>query len=121
MGYFLDWNRWLPIMKNYEAKKGSYFATPAVTLIKALNVRHVPPLLMYIIHTGITLISPCTSLKEMLAEGMEKRFQAHVEAAQKVRKVLASFGLGFIPIREELGAHTLSVVRLPSVCAPLLL
>jgi len=42
-GYFLDWNRWLPIMKNYEAKKGSYFATPSVNLIKALNVGYARP------------------------------------------------------------------------------
>jgi len=91
-GYFLDWNRWLPIMKNYEAKKGSYFATPSVNLIKALNV----------------------GLKEILSDGMEKRFQRHVEAALGVRKAISAFGLNFIPVREELFAHTLTVIRLPS-------
>jgi len=92
-GYFIDWNRWLPIMQNYEAKKGSYFATPAVNLVKALNV----------------------SLKEILADGgMEKRFQAHVDASRKVREAIRAFGLEFIPVREELFAHTLTVVRLPA-------
>jgi len=46
---------------------------------------------------------------------MEKRFQRHVEAALGVRKAISAFGLNFIPVREELFAHTLTVIRLPSV------
>ena len=26
-GYYIDWNRWLPIMKAYEEGRGAYFAT----------------------------------------------------------------------------------------------
>lgn len=30
LNYYGDWKNWLPIMENYEARKPSYFATPAV-------------------------------------------------------------------------------------------
>ena len=36
--YYADWTNWLPIMEAYEARKPSYFGTPAVNLIFALNV-----------------------------------------------------------------------------------
>ena len=35
--YFASWKNWLPIMRAYEARKPSYFATPAVSLIISLN------------------------------------------------------------------------------------
>jgi alanine-glyoxylate transaminase/serine-glyoxylate transaminase/serine-pyruvate transaminase len=38
MNYYADWTNWLPIMQAYEARKPSYFATPAVNLIFALNI-----------------------------------------------------------------------------------
>ncbi len=62
-GYFVDWNRWLPIMKNYEARKPSYFATPAVNLVRGLHV----------------------GLKELLANGMEQRFAVHRQSAANFR------------------------------------
>ncbi|KAJ2629098.1 hypothetical protein H4R22_003519, partial [Coemansia sp. RSA 1290] len=45
--YYVNWNRWLPIMKSYEDRAVKYFATPCVQAIFALN----------------------TSLKEMLGDG----------------------------------------------------
>ncbi len=50
-------------MKNYEARKPSYFATPAVTLIRGLHV----------------------SLKEILVNGMEQRFAVHRQSAERFR------------------------------------
>jgi len=36
--YYADWNEWLPIMEAYEARRPSYFGTPPVNLVWALNV-----------------------------------------------------------------------------------
>ncbi len=35
--YYGDWANWLPIMKAYENKQASYFGTPPVNLIMALE------------------------------------------------------------------------------------
>ncbi|RHZ17384.1 hypothetical protein DYB37_004885 [Aphanomyces astaci] len=35
--YYCDWTNWLAIMKNYEARRPSYFATPAVNHVLALH------------------------------------------------------------------------------------
>lgn len=32
--YYASWRKWLPVMKGYEARAPSYFATPAVQLIQ---------------------------------------------------------------------------------------
>lgn len=36
--YYADWSNWLPIMEAYETRRPSYFGTPPVNLICALNV-----------------------------------------------------------------------------------
>ena len=36
--YYASLDKWIPIMNNYEMKKGSYFATPPVGLVIALDV-----------------------------------------------------------------------------------
>ncbi len=53
--FYADWANWLPVMQAYESRKASYFATPAVNSVWALNV----------------------SLGQLLAEGMEARFRRH--------------------------------------------
>ena len=60
--YYADWTNWLPIMEAYEARKPSYFGTPAVNLVWALNV----------------------SLGQILAEGMDARIARHVKLGQRL-------------------------------------
>ena len=48
--YYADWGNWLPIMTAYEERRPSYFGTPAVNLVWALDV----------------------SLGQILAEGLER-------------------------------------------------
>lgn len=84
--YYADWNNWLPIMQAYEARKPSYFATPAVNLIQALE----------------------RSLELILEEGMDKRFARHKQLAQKFRDEMSGLGLSFIPVSEEVQANTLT-------------
>ena len=70
--YYADWANWLPIMEAYEARKPSYFGTPAVNLIWALNI----------------------SLGQILAEGMEGRFERHRTLGRACKAAISALGLG---------------------------
>jgi alanine-glyoxylate transaminase/serine-glyoxylate transaminase/serine-pyruvate transaminase len=87
---FLDWNSWLPIHRAYEERKPSYFATPATTLVLALE----------------------TGLGEILAEGVEARFAAHARAAAALRAAWDVLGLRSVP-RLDVAGNTLSVLLFP--------
>ena len=89
--YYADWSNWLPIMQAYENRKPSYFATPAVNLVHALN----------------------TSLTQIIAEGMDERFKRHAQIGRASRAAMAALGLGQVPVKEELAANTLSAPRYP--------
>eukprot|EP01116_Phalansterium_solitarium_P017844 TRINITY_DN4512_c0_g1_i1.p1 TRINITY_DN4512_c0_g1~~TRINITY_DN4512_c0_g1_i1.p1 ORF type:complete len:442 (-),score=132.85 TRINITY_DN4512_c0_g1_i1:151-1476(-) len=92
MNYYGDLTRWLPIMRAYEARSPSYFATPAVNHIRALNV----------------------SLKEVLRDGMDARFKAHRDAAAAVRRSLRAMGLSLIAVRDDVAANALSAIKYPA-------
>ncbi|HEX6852462.1 MAG TPA: aminotransferase class V-fold PLP-dependent enzyme [Candidatus Polarisedimenticolaceae bacterium] len=87
----LDWLQWRPIMQAYEARRPSYFATPATNLVMALD----------------------TGLGEMLAGGIEERFAAHERAAERMRRAWDDLGLRPVPVRRELLAWTLSALWFP--------
>ncbi|MFT3842166.1 MAG: alanine--glyoxylate aminotransferase family protein [Myxococcaceae bacterium] len=88
---YLDWSEWLPIHEAYEAGKPSYFATPAVNLISALDV----------------------SLGQLVSEGMPARVARHARIAKAARAAWKAMGLSLLPVREELAAHTLSALYYP--------
>jgi alanine-glyoxylate transaminase/serine-glyoxylate transaminase/serine-pyruvate transaminase len=88
---YADWTEWLPIMQAYEARKPSYFATPAVNLIWALNV----------------------SLKEILAEGMDLRFARHGALSAAFKAGIHALGLRQLPVRPDVQATTLSAIYYP--------
>ncbi|KAG0006020.1 hypothetical protein BGZ80_005356 [Entomortierella chlamydospora] len=89
--YYANWNRWLPIMNSYEARKPSYFATPAVQSVFALHV----------------------SLKQIVAQGVEKRFALHKEASTKVKKFIHDLGLTLVPTGLDHAANGMSAVYYP--------
>jgi alanine-glyoxylate transaminase/serine-glyoxylate transaminase/serine-pyruvate transaminase len=89
--YYADWTNWLPIMRAYENRKPSYFGTPAVNLIEALEV----------------------SLKQILQEGLEQRFARHQKIAQALRSAFVSMGLRQIPLNDDIAANTLSAPYYP--------
>ncbi|KAJ1760769.1 hypothetical protein LPJ77_003702 [Coemansia sp. RSA 2523] len=89
--YYVNWKRWLPIMKSYEARAVKYFATPCVQAIFALN----------------------TSLKEMLPAGMEPVFAAHERTAAQVRAAVAAWGLETVAAEPELCSNAMTAVWLP--------
>jgi alanine-glyoxylate transaminase/serine-glyoxylate transaminase/serine-pyruvate transaminase len=90
--YYCDWGNWLPVMEAYEARKPAYFGTPAVNLVRALNV----------------------SLGQILEEGMDARFRRHELGARAFRAGLKAMGMNFVPVREELCASTLSAPWYPA-------
>jgi alanine-glyoxylate transaminase/serine-glyoxylate transaminase/serine-pyruvate transaminase len=91
LNYYADWTNWLPIMQAYEARKTSYFGTPPVNLIFALNV----------------------SLGQILAEGMPVRYARHINISQACKAGVQALGLSQVPLRPEYAAHTLTAPRYP--------
>ncbi len=91
LNYYADWGNWLPIMEAYEARRPSYFGTPPVNLIRALNV----------------------SLGQILAEGMGARFARHEQVGRAFQAALAALGLGQVPTDPTIAAHTLTAPTYP--------
>ncbi len=89
---YLDFAEWLPIHEAYEAEKPSYFATPPVNLIMALDV----------------------SLGQLLDEGMTARVERHVKTAAQMAAAWKRLGLEHLPKSEALRAHTLSALYYPA-------
>lgn len=90
--YYVDWRNWLPIMKNYEARRPSYFATPAVNHLFALNEA-----LSILLENG----------------GMEQRFKEHQLIGDAVKDAMKTLGCGFVTA-PDCGANTLTCVRYPA-------
>ncbi len=89
--YYCDLANWLPIMKAYENRTPSYFGTPAVNLILALEC----------------------SLKIILKEGMENRFKRHQQIAKAFRSAIQALGLKIIPVNEAVSANTMTAPYFP--------
>jgi alanine-glyoxylate transaminase/serine-glyoxylate transaminase/serine-pyruvate transaminase len=89
--YYADWAKWLPIMQAYESRKPSYFGTPAVNLVAALDV----------------------SLRKILAEGMAVRFVRHELLAGAFRAGVTALGMDFVASEPEHRANTLTACRYP--------
>jgi len=110
--YFASFKNWLPsklmyitvlrlywlslVMKNYEAKKPSYFATPSPQLIHALH----------------------TSLSQILSKPLAERFEAHRAASQKVKKAVADLGLKQLASDPADQANGMTAIYLPENITP---
>ncbi len=89
--YYADWTEWLPIMEAYEARRPSYFGTPPVNLIWALNV----------------------SLGQILEEGLEARFARHRKLSNAFKAAITALGMQQVPLRAEVTATTLTAPYYP--------
>jgi alanine-glyoxylate transaminase/serine-glyoxylate transaminase/serine-pyruvate transaminase len=78
-------------MQAYEARKPSYFGTPAVNLVWALNV----------------------SLGQILNEGLDARFKRHQALGRACRAGITALGLDQVPLQPEFAANTLTAPRFP--------
>jgi len=90
--YYADWTQWLPVMEAYEARKPSYYGTPAVNLLWALNV----------------------SLGQILDEGMEARFARHRRLSDAFKAAVAALGMGQVPVSADKTATTLTAPYFPA-------
>jgi alanine-glyoxylate transaminase/serine-glyoxylate transaminase/serine-pyruvate transaminase len=89
--YYADWNEWLPIMEAYAARRPSYFGTPAVNLVWALNV----------------------SLGQILDEGMDARFARHRRLSEAFKAAITALGMKQVPVSPEVSATTLTAPYYP--------
>ena len=94
--YFGSFGKWLKIMRKYEAREPSYFATPPVQLIMALNA----------------------SLKQLVQQGMMERFAKHAQVSNMVKDKLELWGLNLVPQTRNIAANTLSAVYYPEGIVP---
>lgn len=89
--YYASFKKWTPIMQAYESRKPMYFATPPTNLIYALH----------------------TSLKQILSQTMEKRFEEHRKASNKVKSAIKELGLKQLAEKEEDQANAMTAAYLP--------
>lgn len=89
--YYLSWKRWIPIMQSYEARKPSYFATPAVQLVNALYI----------------------SLKQILEKGMDAVFEAHITTSNKFKAEIKAMGFSLVTLNDKAAANTMTTIYYP--------
>lgn len=88
--FYADFGNWLPIMEAYEARRPSYFGTPAVNLVAALSV----------------------SLGEILAEGMDARFARHRTLSAACKAAVEALGMSQLPAAGK-AANTMTTPMYP--------
>ena len=91
LNYYSDWGNWLPIMKAYEERRPSYFGTPPVNLIAALE----------------------TSLIIITNEGIQKRVNRHKKLAAAFQLAITSLRLSLVPVNAAIAANTLTAIYYP--------
>jgi alanine-glyoxylate transaminase/serine-glyoxylate transaminase/serine-pyruvate transaminase len=89
--YYADWTLWLPIMQAYQARKPAYFATPATSLVTAMN----------------------ESVKQINAEGMEARWARHTRLSAAFKAGVDALGIRQVPVNESVRAVTLTTMYYP--------
>ncbi|KAF8421938.1 pyridoxal phosphate-dependent transferase [Tirmania nivea] len=95
--YFASLKNWLPIMRNYEARKPLYFATPSPQLVRALH----------------------TSLQQILSASLPARFEAHKAVSRRVKSAIESLGLRQLANTPADQANGMTAIYLPEgVTAP---
>ena len=87
-----DWLEWLPIMEAYQARRPSYFSTPATNLICALEV----------------------GLSEISDAGIIERFELHRLTAEALRAAWRALDLELFCAGDDVAASTLSAIRYPA-------
>ncbi len=95
--YYADWTQWLPVMEAYQDRKPSYYGTPPVNLIAALNV----------------------SLGQILDEGadssnpMNVRFARHRRLSDAFKATVTALGMKQVPVSADKAATTLTAPYFP--------
>lgn len=88
--YSLDLRRWGPVFAEIEAGRFAYFNTPATSLVLALSV----------------------GLKQILEEGIQRRWERHARLASAIRAAACALGLEIVA-SEDVRSNALTVLRYP--------
>eukprot|EP01083_Nonionella_stella_P090902 254062_1 len=91
--FYANLTRWLPIMRAYKAGKPSYFSTPNVNLILALN----------------------QSQRLILGEGIDNVIRRHKEFSRVFRNAMQAIGLEFVTVRNDIYAACVTAIKFPKV------
>lgn len=83
--------RWLPIMRKYEKKEASYFATPPTQVIRALHA----------------------SLADILSRPLSDRFAQHKRKSAEVRAAIEGLGLNLVALEPGTQANGVTAFWLP--------
>jgi len=86
--FYMDVNRWLPVMRD---PAGGYFSTHAINMVYALN----------------------QGLKLMLAEGLEERFKKYKRFASAFQSGLKELGFSLLAAK-EIRSNTVSTILYPA-------
>lgn len=89
--YYASLKNWLPIMRNYEGGKPSYFATPSPQLVHALH----------------------ESLKQILSIPIEERFKKHLEVSRHIKDTIEGYGLKQVAAEKKDQANGMTAIYLP--------
>ncbi|CAA0148629.1 pyridoxal-phosphate-dependent aminotransferase family protein [Tenacibaculum maritimum] len=90
--YYSNWKYWLPIMQAYQHRTPSYFGTPSVNLIRALEV----------------------SLTSIKKQHIDTRTAIHKKYATAFRKAIEAIDLKILPFSNEIAANTLTAIYYPT-------
>jgi alanine-glyoxylate transaminase/serine-glyoxylate transaminase/serine-pyruvate transaminase len=100
--YYADWTQWLPVMEAYEARKPSYYGTPAVNLIWALNVS-----LGQILDEGADAAT-------LTSNPLDVRFARHRRLSDAFKAAITALGMKQVPVSAEKTATTLTAPYFPA-------
>jgi len=89
--WYANLMRWRPIMASYLARKPSYFSTPNVNLIVALNEAE----------------------RQIIDEGVEAVLARHTAFSKCFQGAMREIGLEFVAVSEESLATTITAVKYP--------
>ena len=89
--WYANLMRWLPIMRAYKARKPSYFSTPNVNLIIALNQAE----------------------KQVIDEGIDNVIKRSDAFSNVFKNSMKSIGLSFVAVREGCYANTITAIKFP--------
>jgi len=92
--YYVSWNNWLPIMKDYEENRAAYFATPPVNLI-------------YAYRASLELILRSNAVP------FDERLKRHIRATERIREGAEKLGLRFVAQKLEERANGMTALYYP--------
>merc|ERR1719486_189548 len=89
--WYANLMRWRPIMAAYLARKPSYFSTPNVNLIVALNEAE----------------------RQIVEEGVDAVLARHTGFSRCFQGAMRCIGLGFVALKDESLSTTITAVKFP--------